>query len=392
MKIKISTFVKYFIILGLLIVPLLHIGEVNALMSGELESQSTLYTPIYIKVLKDLIMISLLFILLLLYIRETKLSYFIVLLALILIINISIFFSSLAGNTETLIFGLRWIYPLFIFLLGLNFIKRDLLDISFEYVLIFIFLIHFFMQVYLFFSEISWFGLILDKYSGRNPGIFLLPNNAAFFSVLILFWLLFFSKIKANIIKLFLILLTVVSIFLTASGTGLVTLVFILTIYGLPKVFLIFAPLIGLFSMPILILIFNLVRGKEYIEVSGGTRLQIFVDNFVDSSLFSKSFGYFTNVATLMNYSDKIMDSTYASLVGNLGILPFMIILIILFLALVKAFTKFDKVKINFLIIILFFSSTTIIFEAYPMNLLLAIWGCILYGQKQQSQHSLPNL
>lgn len=34
----------------------------------------------------------------------------------------------------------------------------------------------------------------------------------------------------------------------------------------------------------------------------------------------------------------------------------------------------------GYLVIILMFGSTTIIFEAYPMNLLLALIGCKLYG------------
>jgi uncharacterized integral membrane protein len=97
------------------------------------------------------------------------------------------------------------------------------------------------------------------------------------------------------------------------------------------------------------------------------------MDMFNSVSLISSDFGKFTNAYVLLRGDGDIMDSTWAALLGNHGLLPTVILVLILIFLFIYSLINLDKSKISFLIIILSFSSTTIIFETYPMNLLLAI-------------------
>ena len=67
------------------------------------------------------------------------------------------------------------------------------------------------------------------------------------------------------------------------------------------------------------------------------------------------------------------MDSTYASLVVNLGIFNFIIILFTLLILVLVAFLNKNKESLVFYILILLSGATTILFEVFPVNLLISI-------------------
>lgn len=251
--------IKILIILGLCITPFLNYVEVLALMRGELESQSIIYTPIQVKLLKDIIMLFFIFILLLKNFKGTSTSVVLAMLLLITLLNSNMLFSVIAGNESYIIFGLRWFYPLLIVFLGYKIINNKHFDRKFDFFFVLIFSIHFLMQIIQFFSGIEWFGLF-EGYSLRNPGIFLIPNTAAFFSVIVLYW--FMYEFKGNM----------------------------------------------------------------------------------------------------------IVDSTYGSILGNLGLIVFIIVVVFLLYLAFKAYLKMNKPKLSFISIVLLFSLTTIILEAYPIN------------------------
>lgn len=193
--------VKYLIIIGILITPFLNLGEILALIKGDIESQSILYTPIYIKVLKDIVMILIISTLVIKHLMGTTIKFYIILLMTILLILINIKYSVLFGSSEHIICGLRWIYPLFIFLLLFNKFNDFYLDKKFNFSLFLIFVIHFIFQLYELFYASSWFGAI-GSLNLRNPGLFLLPNTGAFFSTIVLYWLLFYLNIN-KLLKFF---------------------------------------------------------------------------------------------------------------------------------------------------------------------------------------------
>jgi len=379
--------VKYLIIIGILITPFLNLGEVLALVKGDIESQSILYTPIYIKVLKDIVIILIISTLVIKHLMGSTIKFYIILLMTILLILINIKYSVLFGSSEHIIYGLRWIYPLFIFLLLFNKFNDFYLDKKFNFSLFLTFVIHFIFQIYELFNASSWFGAI-GSLNLRNPGLFLLPNTGAFFSTIVLYWLLFYLNIN-KLLKFIMAVIIFLSVTLTLSGTGITVASFILLIYLISKrsLFLSF-PFLPLGLITVLEIIDNLRR--DYIQISGGTRIMILKDILQTNPALSDKFGYYTNVAALLG-DGLIADSTYASIAGNLGLFVFVLVVIFLFYLFIDALIKGDKKKLAFMTIIILFSATTIIFEAYPMNLLLSLIGCKVYSLKSYTSKNLLN-
>ena len=175
---------------------------------------------------------------------------------------------------------------------------------------------------------------------------------------------------------MFLIIISTASVFLTMSGAGVVVLLTLLLIYYFQfKKFIKFFPLIlpaviGLGFVFISILLSS--RTEEYLSVSGGVRLSILTNSFNNTSFFSDIFGYGTNTAIIMA-NGLFVDSTFASLVVNLGYFGFFIFMC-LFLA-VGVYSILNKFEPLFalLVIVFLYSGTNIIFEVYPVSLLLAI-------------------
>ena len=373
-----NSLIKITIIIGLLITPLLNIGEVYALLIGTLKGQTILHTPIYIKSMKDILMIFLILLFAVkFFFKKINISFVILVLLFILIVIINITSSVLIyGNDNFIIYGLRWIYPLLIFVLGIKLFNEIFLGKSFEKAFILVFLVNFSLQIYQFFRGISWFGVI-GGYSARNPGMFLIPNSGSFFSIIVLYWFMYHSQLN-SFVKNFMVFLAVISIVLTLSGTGIPVLAFLVILYLSPRKAVALLP-IFILILPFMLKFISTIRGDEFVEVSGGTRLEIFLETFGKTNIFAENFGYFTNVSVLLGGGDAIMDSTYASVLGNLGILGLMVVIGILFYLIFMSYLKLDKVKLSFLIIIASFSATTIIFEAYPMNLLLSLIACKIY-------------
>jgi len=121
-----------------------------------------------------------------------------------------------------------------------------------------------------------------------------------------------------------------------------------------------------------LFLEFLSARDENYVEQSGGTRLEIFEESFLESHLFSTDFGLGTNSAVLLG-KGEIMDSTYASLVVNLGYWGFFSVLILITLGYAYALIKSNRSFFVFLVLFTLFGMTTIIYEVYPANLLMAL-------------------
>ncbi len=365
-------------LVGLIITPLLNLGEVFEFISGGLKDQTTIYTPFYIKILKDIVFIILIFILLF-RLLWVKFSYkrFIIFNLTFLILCLPLLFSLTEIGLKQLLAGLRWSMP--ILLLILLFVNKEVLNENLNkrmtYIIIMIFLFHFLFQVIEFYYGIPWFGLLFDKFTLRNPGIFLLPNTGGFFSIVVLYIILFEDRIMLQSkIKKSIIFLCIISIFLTNSGTSIVIMLIVLLIKFLPKKLLIFSPLILIVVFYSAINFVSIFRGEDYLEISGGTRLSIFRDLFFNSNLISTDYGLYTNTYKLINL-DKgiIVDSWYTSILGNLGLFPLIILFLVLFTILIKNYLNLNRKKLALTLIIISFGSTTIINEAYPMNLILVI-------------------
>jgi len=372
---KIADVIRTFLFIGLIITPFLSFFEISSLISGTLTSQSKALTPIYIKIIKDIV-IFLIIILGFVYIfKKRRISIFVLSICIILflIVELSIFRSLLYGNSDNnnllaIISGFRWFYPICLFFVISDFMDDHTFDFI-ERGMKFIFYLNFLFQLIEFFSGVQWFGVYSTGFSIRNPGIFLMPNTAAFF-VVIFTHIIFVSKNISLFKRNSYLILCAISIGLTASGTGFLVYTFILILYMLP-VFII--PFFSVFVSPLIIAMgiyfIQNIRGTKYVEVSGGTRLSIIKDTFSDTSFISNQFGTGTNTYVLASTSGNIMDSYIASIIQNtgyIGLIFFILIVFYVFLVFMK-----KKEMLILLLCVMAFSFTTIITEVYPVNLII---------------------
>jgi hypothetical protein len=234
--------------------------------------------------------------------------------------------------------------------------------------------LHFSVQIFEFFFASSWFGISTSGFNLRNPGLFLIPNTGAFFSIAVLYVVLFIGNMSGRQ-KLLFTLLGSASVFLTASGTGFVALLIIILFYYVDKIktksFFLFLPFIFI-SIFYFLESFTNRGGNDYIATSGGTRADIMVDKFFGVDFVSSSFGFGTNTFVMLG-DGVVLDSTYASLLVNLGYFGFFIFIIMILMTLFHSIFTRNKSQFVFVIIFSCFAFTTIVYEVYPVNLIMAV-------------------
>lgn len=360
------------ILLGLIIVPFISLGELIALFAGRLSSQSSNLTGIF-KFSKDLIFVSLILIGLVDYLIRDRLNRKILIyLGLVILLVVPSILFSFGNEIIYLAAGLRWLIPLLLPIFIYRILDEKFLKKFFLYVY-YLLILHLFIQILQLFFAGSWYGVSSYGLNLRNPGLFLIPNTGAFFTISALYVCLYLADFSIQRKRL-VIIISMLSVFLTLSGTGLIVFITILGFYFFNrsqlKWYILIFPF-GLMFIYLFVMFLN-TRDANYISESGGTRLTIFVENFMESSLISTDFGYGTNSAVLLG-KGEIMDSTFASLVVNLGYFGFFMILALIFIAILYAGITKDKMLFVFLIVFTLFSFTTIISEVYPVNLIFGV-------------------
>jgi hypothetical protein len=244
-------------------------------------------------------------------------------------------------------------------------------------VLFYLFILHLFIQcIHLFFSD-GWFGLYESGLSKRNPGLFFIPSTAAIYSILVLF----FSKFYMNFSKEKIIsILMPISIFLTASGTGIALYIIFLIVFRLKDKFIPLSPLVLLLLAGFLIVSLDTLTGRAgLLEDSFGARLIMFKDVFAGADYLAINFGSGTSTGYLIenrygyDFDMAVTDSFYASAIANLGLLNVFIFLLFLIMAFYVAVFKKNKEILLFLLIYSLISMTVVFTEAFPVNLLFSI-------------------
>lgn len=392
---SISKSINIIILLAFILTPIFTIKESMALIFGGIISQTEIATPIYIKLLKDLmfIMLILFSILGIFYSKRIlKINIFLILYIIFLLLIAYLF------KNDLIIFfsGIRWLIPFMLMLLLIPYITKELI-IKISYIGFYLFIFHFSIQLFQLFFAGAWFGLNAFGLSARNPGIFFIPSTSAFFTILILFLNMFYMDDQK--IKRFIFILSPISVFLTASGSGVVVYMVIVLLYLLKKRYMSLLPILGIVLFLIVFLTLeDIVGRKDFIELSFGVRIMIFLELLQNSDLFSSNFGYATNTGVLIGSFSGVenaafvADSTYASILGNLGLFTFILVMLFIFLSLFLAWLQKDREKLIFILIYFLFSATTIIFEAYPMNLLFSIlMAYYLRNYKNERTYETPN-
>lgn len=290
----------------------------------------------------------------------------------IFMVMISIYFNGLV----VALIGFRWTLPFLIFLVIGDWSQK--IDKDFFVALIFISLIGCFaFQLVQLFIMPPVFGEIFFGLAARTPGYFVAPNSAAFYGCSCAA-LVFVAKGRVGKMTITSLVVALLVSALAQSGTGLIVaslLIFWYFIYPNLSVFVVVALLLGL----VILFNLNLLTGREdYVEISGGGRIEVLHGILYESMGSMASFGKYTNAANLTSGNPEgqlAVDSLVAAWIGNFGLLwPLATILVACFI--IKNIHQFDKKVFGPVLVFVLFSMTTIVFEAFPMNiiLVLSIW------------------
>lgn len=386
MSISIKEIIQKIIIIAIICTPIFTISEVYILLISvsETYTQSKAFTPVYIKLLKDIFFVAII----ILTIISGKMSRYWVITIIFsaLFIMLPILYTVMStGITMVILAGIRWVIPIFLPFFLIDVIDKKLLK-KVSHILIILFTAQLFLQIFelfLFFMSPVHKETIFG-FAARPPGMFLIPNTAALFSVLCVFFYTFYHGDTTKYSLTLVHLAGAVSIFLTKSGTGIVAygilLLFTVINRRYYKITMAVTPIMVLAVLPILYLIAG--RSEDYLESSLGVRIGFFLNLISNTGLISDKFGAATNAGWLLATEQSglnllVADGGFNSIAGNLGLIGFVICIILIVAWLIFSFYVNSAEIYSFSMIFLLFAVTTIISEAYPMNLLFAI--CLAY-------------
>ena len=349
--------------------------DIVAIMNGAELNLTEHNGPIILKILKDFLFLFLLFAGLWLGLRKGFTPLPVIAIFIAIIIYILFIISAYRNDVITGLIGLRWALPLVVFLVMRDIARLINPKIAVRWLLLGM-SICFLVQVYQLFYMPPVYGEIFMGLAARVPGIFLVPNSTAFFACSACACVICF--IQDRKIQLIAALLAVFISLLAQSGTGIIVSAALLVLVitgGFNTIFVLVC------CVCVLAIFTNLntitMRGDyDYVAVSGGTRIDVFLRVLTNEFLNIDNFGVFTNTAMLNQGRitvDFVPDSLWASWFGNLGILSIpMFFLLGLFVVLHMHRVDWKRV---FPCILTFFgfSMTTVVFEAFPMNLYLSL-------------------
>lgn len=361
----------------LALTPIYTFGEVFGLLSGTIKDVSIAQTPIYIKLLKDLFFVLIILLGIFLKIRNNAIpKIFIFFVPILFSLIITVILTKF--NLLLLYAGIRWFLPILAMFFLIGHISEKLL-IRISKTLFFLFLLNFLMQIWQFLFMNKFFGQSADSENSlRNPGIFFMPGPCAFFIVICLFFSYYYDF--NNKAKRLVSIIAPLSILLTASGAGIASYIAILFFQYFPKFILKSSVLLLPFIFPFFVGIIILLSGRGAIfEDSFMPRVNIFFDLFYEIPLFSDRFGSGTSSAYLAsNYSGEKLDaisteSTFATIIANLGVIPFIIFMLFYLIWLVIVYANNNRELWVFTIIFTFFGLTTQFMEAFPQSLIFSV-------------------
>lgn len=368
----------FLVLVSIAITPLFSTQEILALLKGTIQSQIEVLTPVYVKAIKDLSFLTIVFVGIVATLIRGRVSKSVFFFAAISVYIILIFCISFYEHKLLALSGIRWIFPFFLIFFFIEHSDHQLMK-RIARILIMLFFLHVALQGYQLINMSYWFGKNFLGLPGRVPGIFFIPNSAAFYVALTLFFAHFYED--NGKLKVAAWVFAPVSIFLTMSGTGVVVcLVFVAMILVGQRYICVFVPLSPIVAIPIIPIMLSLVnRGPDYIERSLGKRLEIVINLLLDANWIPQSFGFGSNTGVILaeklgiETTAKVVDSSYASIIANLGLFGLVIFVVVLMLWVVIIF-KLNKLELYvFTMIFMLFGATTIVTEVFPANLLFAV-------------------
>lgn len=379
-RISVNGVCKFLIFVVLALTPLFNVFEVLALMKGSFTSQMRVLkpicmTPVYIKLIKDIAMLMVICLgIFRVLLRQRVLAektFWLFVFSILLSFLLSVFNQELFLTLA----GVRYLLP-FAVLFSVYGIIDDEFQEQLAKLLTILFVVGLTLQTYQLFCPSNWYHSNYLGLSRRNPGFYFIPSSMAMFSLITMYYI--YHYYPAGVFRnLFVYILGPLSVLLTASGTGIVSLVlfmFTIAYFRMRPKWIVILVCISLLLLTLLFL--PKVTDRNDVYMSLYARIEK-LSNILrqDSLLISTHFGYGTNTACLLTlHLGKeepkifIMDSTPISMIVSFGLIPF------LFLVLFVAKTLGNRIiHVHFLAVFGAFMLTTIIFELFPANLLFSI-------------------
>ena len=355
--------------------------DLVAIFDGGALNLSSYEGPIIFKLLKDVVYLSILALVIRVALQTKRWPSTSPSMLFVLLMLFSCAISAALNDFTIAAIGIRWATPFVLFLLMRDVGARIDPDKGVIWLLSGT-LICILFQVYQLFYMPPIFGEIFGGWPARTPGIFLAPNSTALFACSCSACISVFARHRYRT-RLAAACLALLICLLAQSGTGILTATLLIWLASgrYSSLSLIAAAAIGVF---VFLNLDAITMREDYVAISGGNRLDIFIDTLGVAMTSVGNFGIYTNAGALQQNDFAInfaVDSLWASWFGNFGMFaPIQ-------LAIVAAFFVQIKKEINWrvaspcILVFFLFSMTTIIFEAYPMNLLLGIgiWSASKY-------------
>jgi hypothetical protein len=348
--------------------------DLNAILDGGALNLASYEGPIFFKLLKDLVYLILFAVVIrvALQIRRWPVSSSSMLFFTLTLFSFAV--SIVVNDVVIAAIGLRWAMPFFLFLLMRD-VGARMNPTRGVFWLSCGLLVCVLAQVYQLFYMPPIYGVIFGGWPARTPGIFLAPNSTAFFACSCAACISVFAR-HQNRTRIVAACLAFIICLLAQSGAGIVTATVLLIWLASGRyssLFLFVAAMLGVF---VFLNLDAITMRENYVAISGGHRLDVFVDTLSVAMTSVSNFGVYTNAGALQKSVFAVnfaVDSLWASWFGNFGLLA------LVQLSIVAAFFFQIRKAINWraafpcVLVFFLFSFTTIVFEAYPMNLLLGI-------------------
>lgn len=307
----------------------------------------------------------------------------------VLLVAFLFFLSTMANGVMIAAAGLRWFLPVLLFMVFRSFagdVKIEMLT-RLLYALLSVCVG---VQVLQLFYMPPIYGVIGPDLAARVPGFFIFPNTTAFFASVATSCVLVYGK--SHFMRVSSVILCAVSSGLAQSGTGILVSLFLSLFYFFGryrKLIICVAPLV---LIPVLFFLDDITGRDDFLALSGGGRLEVFARIATTKFASYDSFGLFTNTGVLVSGRffeggddvATVADSMFAAMAGNLGLYS---LLVVFSLAcyLWNRTAEIDWPKLMPVAgVYLLFSFTTIISEAYPMNLLLTF---LMWSSPASARH-----
>lgn len=353
-----SDYVLEILMLSILIVPFLSIIDVFWMFSpNDYIEWNTIHTPVTIKLLKDILLITLLCILLFskkTYSRWSKLSFIVI--TVIMLFSVTKAFI-LKVPTIVILSGIRWYLPLFLFPLFDQYqsTKEDLSLLYNRYRLVIFAAIPLqFFQIL--FSE-RW-NITEGLAYSRASGFFSQPQPMSLFALFFLIIVFEITQEKNKKIDYF---ITLISIVLTKSAAGVLGVGFLFFTKAQKNLKFIIA-IITVSS----IVAFPFISGRVDFWESPLLRLKVLKEVNLGTTIF----GSYSNACNTIEKIKpemticEIPDSFITSSIGNLGLIFGILVVLILI------YTIYRSKKYHLLPVFLLFLISANLTEYFPLNLL----------------------